>query len=111
MCSRNSSTCFLTRSPRIFAGMNTFGRAFRVSIFGESHGEQVGVIVDGCPAGIPLSAEDLKSDLERRKPGGTGTTKRQEPDEPHIISGVYKGKTTGAPVTITFQNTNTRSED
>jgi len=91
--------------------MNTFGRFFRVSIFGESHGEQVGVIIDGCPAGISLSAEDFTADIERRKPGNAGTTKRQEPDVPHVISGVYRGKTTGAPITITFQNTNTRSED
>ena len=91
--------------------MNTFGRVFRVSIFGESHGEQVGVTVDGCPAGISLSAEDFATDLKRRKPGYAGTTTRHEPDAPHIVSGLYKGKTTGAPITITFQNTNTRSED
>lgn len=92
-------------------GMNTFGRAFRVSIFGESHGEQVGVVIDGCPAGISLSAEDFSTDIDRRKPGHAGTTKRQEPDVPHLLSGVYKGKTTGAPITIAFYNTNTRSED
>lgn len=91
--------------------MNSFGRAFRVSIFGESHGEQVGVIVDGCPAGTSLTIEDFKVDLERRKPGSAGTTQRSEADEPHIVSGVYKGKATGAPITVIFQNSNTRSED
>ena len=91
--------------------MNSFGRMFRVSIFGESHGIQIGAVIDGCPAGIPLSAEDLKDDFARRRAGGRGTTPRVEPDLPRIVSGVFRGKTTGAPVTIVFENTNIKSDD
>lgn len=91
--------------------MNSFGRNFRVSIFGESHGMQIGVMIDGCPAGIELSEADLLSDIQRRRAGGTGTTPRIEADEPHIVSGVYKGKTTGAPIVILCSNTNTQSGD
>jgi chorismate synthase len=92
--------------------MNSFGRIFRVSIFGESHGESVGIVIDGCPAGLSLSAEDLLPDLERRKGGqGKGTTPRKEDDFPFFKSGLFNGKTTGAPITIIFENKNTRSED
>lgn len=91
--------------------MNTFGRLFKLSIFGESHGIQIGAVIDGCPAGIPLSEEDLKEDFARRRAGGTGTTPRIEPDLPRIVSGVYNGTTTGAPITIVFENTNTKSKD
>ena len=92
--------------------MNSFGRIFRVSIFGESHGESVGINIDGCPAGLQLSAEDLLPDLERRKGGrGKGTTPRQEADYPFFKSGIFNGKTTGFPITILFENNNTRSED
>lgn len=91
--------------------MNSFGTIFRVSIFGESHGIHVGAVIDGCPAGIPLNEEDLKDDFARRRAGGRGTTPRLEPDLPRIVSGVYHGKTTGAPLTIVFENTNTKSED
>jgi chorismate synthase len=92
--------------------MNSFGRLFRVSIFGESHGESVGIVIDGCPAGLPLSAEDLLPDLERRKGGKQkGTTPRQEADYPFFKSGLFNGKTTGAPITIIFDNNNTRSAD
>lgn len=92
--------------------MNSFGRLFRVSIFGESHGPAVGIIIDGCPAGIDLAPEDFTTDIERRK-GGTqkGTTPRQEADLPIFQSGVFRGKTTGAPLTILFENNNTRSAD
>ncbi len=92
--------------------MNSFGRIFRISIFGESHGECAGITIDGCPAGLSLTAEDLLPDLERRK-GGTqkGTTPRQEDDYPIFKSGVFNGKTTGFPVTILFENKNIRSED
>lgn len=92
--------------------MNSFGRKFRVSIFGESHGPAVGIIIDGCPAGISLEPDDFTRDIERRK-GGTqkGTTPRQETDLPIFQSGVFKGKTTGAPLTIFFENNNTRSGD
>ena len=71
--------------------MNSFGRKFRVSIFGESHGELVGVTIDGVPAGIPLSTADLQADLDRRKAGAKGTTPRKEADEPHIVSGLFDG--------------------
>lgn len=91
--------------------MNSFGRLFRVSIFGESHGIQIGVVIDGCPAGIALTENDLKEDFERRKAGGKGTTPRIEPDLPRIVSGVFRGKTTGAPLAVVFENTNTQSKD
>lgn len=92
--------------------MNSFGRIFRVHIFGESHGESVGIVIDGCPAGLPLSADDLLPDLERRKGGKQkGTTPRQEADFPFFKSGLFNGKTTGAPITIIFDNANTRSAD
>lgn len=91
--------------------MNSFGRIFRISIFGESHGTTVGVVIDGCPSGISISEEDLMADLARRKSGGLGTTPRNEPDLPKIVSGVFKNFTTGAPITILFENTNTRSHD
>lgn len=92
--------------------MNSFGRLFRISIFGESHGECVGITIDGCPAGLSLSPEDMLPDLERRKGGQQkGTTPRQEEDYPIIKSGVFNGRTTGFPITILFENKNTRSED
>ncbi len=92
--------------------MNSFGRIFRVHIFGESHGESVGIVIDGCPAGLPLSADDFLPDLERRKGGKQkGTTPRQEADYPFYKSGLFNGKTTGAPITIFFENANTRSSD
>ena len=92
--------------------MNSFGRLFRISIFGESHGESVGIVIDGCPAGLSLSTNDFLPDLERRK-GGTqkGTTPRQEEDMPIFKSGIFNDKTTGAPITILFENKNTRSSD
>ena len=91
--------------------MNTFGRKFRVSIFGESHGELIGVVLDGVPAGLELSEQDFEQDILRRKSGAKGTTPRIETDRPTIVSGVFEGHTTGAPLTITFQNRNTHSSD
>lgn len=92
--------------------MNTFGRLFRVHIFGESHGASVGITIDGCPAGLPIVEEDFTEDIERRKGGKQkGTTPRQEEDKPLFYSGIYNGKTTGAPITIIFENNNTRSSD
>jgi len=91
--------------------VNSFGRIFRVSIFGESHGECVGVNIDGCPAGLPLSVDDFTTDIERRKAGAKGTTPRKEADLPRIMNGVFNGKTTGFPITILFDNANTRSGD
>lgn len=91
--------------------MNSYGRIFRISIFGESHGEAVGVTVDGVPAGMPLAEKDFGADLERRKSGAKGTTPRTESDAPRIISGVFDGRTTGAPLTVLFRNENTQSGD
>ena len=91
--------------------MNSFGRRFRVSIFGESHGEVIGVVMDGVPAGLELAEEDFMADILRRKSGAKGTTPRIEADMPTIVSGVYEGHTTGAPLTVTFRNTNTHSSD
>lgn len=92
--------------------MNSFGKLFRVHIFGESHGESVGIVIDGCPAGLSLTEDDLLPDLERRKGGKQkGTTPRQEADYPIFKSGLFNGKTTGFPITIFFENNNTRSED
>lgn len=92
--------------------MNSFGRIFRLSMFGESHGESVGMNLDGCPAGLPLALEDFLPDLERRKGGiQKGTTPRKEDDLPIFKSGLFNNKTTGAPLTILFENNNTRSGD
>ncbi len=91
--------------------MNTFGRIFRISIFGESHGLMVGITIDGVPHGIKLSPADFEGDLRRRQAGAKGTTPRVEPDLPEIVSGWFNGYTTGAPLTITFRNTNTQSSD
>ena len=91
--------------------MNTFGRNFRVQVFGESHGEAIGVVVDGVKAGMPLCKEDFMEDIFRRKSGAKGTTPRIESDEPEFLSGVFEGHTTGAPLAIIFRNNNTRSSD
>jgi chorismate synthase len=91
--------------------MNSFGTLFRVSLFGESHGPAVGVSIDGIPAGIEFSEADMEKDIARRKPGAQGTTPRVEADSPEILSGVFNGRTTGAPMTIIFRNNNTRSGD
>lgn len=91
--------------------MNTFGRNFRVSVFGESHGNMIGVTMDGVPAGIPLSVEDFAESLSRRRGGRAGTTPRKETDEPVIASGIFCGHTTGAPLSVLFRNGNTRSAD
>lgn len=91
--------------------MNSFGRLFKVSIFGESHGDCVGVLIDGTPAGIKLSADDFSNDLSRRKSGKKGMTLRVEKDIPHILSGVFNGYTTGAPILIKFDNENVNDSD
>jgi chorismate synthase len=91
--------------------MNSWGQIFRVSIWGESHGQQVGVSIDGAPAGIALCEADFSADLDRRRAGAAGTTPRKESDLPHIVSGVYNGFTTGSPLTIEFVNENTQSGD
>ena len=91
--------------------MNSFGRFFRITIFGESHGPSVAIIIDGCPPGLPLKAEDFIIDIDRRKPGAKGTTPRKEEDIPEFLSGIFNDHTTGAPITISFKNSNTRSGD
>ncbi len=91
--------------------MNSFGTDFRVEIFGESHGEGIGVVIDGVKAGLRITADDLMPDILRRKSGAKGTTPRLEADEPEILSGVHEGRTTGAPIAIIFRNGNTRSGD
>lgn len=92
--------------------MNSFGRIFRVSIYGESHGNGVGVLIDGCPAGLSLQQDDFLPDLKRRQGGNLkGTTPRKEDDIPAFISGVFNETATGAPINIFFENKNTRSTD
>lgn len=91
--------------------MNNFGRIFRVNIFGESHNDYVGVVIDGCPPGIRIGENDFFEDLARRKSGAIGTTLRKEDDIPLIKSGVYNGFTTGTPILILFENKNTISKD
>lgn len=91
--------------------MNSFGRELRISLFGESHGPAVGVVIDGCPAGLELGSKDFLTDLARRRPGAAGTTGRREEDDPRILSGVYKGRTTGTPLTVVLENRDIRSRD
>jgi chorismate synthase len=91
--------------------MNSIGRIFRITIFGESHGQAIGVIIDGVPPGIAFGIEDFTADLNRRKAGAKGTTPRVEDDIPEFVSGWFNGFTTGAPLTILFRNTNTKSDD
>jgi chorismate synthase len=92
--------------------LNSFGRIFRIHIFGESHGECAGITIDGCPAGLSLNAADFITDIEKRKGGiQKGTTPRQEEDTPIFKSGLFNDTTTGAPITILFENKNIRSSD
>jgi chorismate synthase len=91
--------------------MNTFGRLFRVSVFGESHGKAVGIMIDGCPPGIEVSEEEILLALDRRRAGSRGTSPRKEHDIPAIFSGIYQGRTTGAPILISTENTNKISSD
>jgi chorismate synthase len=91
---------------------NSFGKLFTITSFGESHGPAIGCIVDGCPPGLQLSEADLQQDLERRKPGKSRhTTQRREADQVQILSGVFEGKTTGAPISLIIYNTDQRSKD
>ncbi len=91
--------------------MNSFGVVFRVCLFGESHGPAIGVIIDGCPPGIPVNTDDFIADLKRRQSGSKGTTKRHEADLPEILSGTFEGFTTGAPVTLITRNSDKISSD
>ncbi|WP_044172592.1 chorismate synthase [Flectobacillus major] len=91
---------------------STYGKLFKISTFGESHGLAVGVVVDGCPAGIPFDAEFIQSELDRRKPGQSRiTTQRREADEFQVMSGVFEGKTTGTPIAMLVWNGDQRSKD
>ena len=91
---------------------NTLGRVFTVTSFGESHGPAIGCVVDGCPPGLALSAEDIQRDLDRRKPGTSRhVTQRQESDTVEILSGVFEGKTTGTPIALLIRNEDQRSRD
>jgi len=91
---------------------NTFGRVFRFTTWGESHGPAIGAVVDGCPPGIALSEADVQPFLDRRRPGTSRfTTQRQEPDQVRILSGVFEGRTTGTPVALHIDNVDQRSKD
>ncbi len=91
---------------------STFGNIFRITTWGESHGPGIGVVVDGCPAGLPLTEADIQALLDRRKPGQSKfTTSRQEADAVSILSGVFEGKTTGTPIAMEVRNTSQRSRD
>ena len=91
---------------------NSFGHIFTVTSFGESHGPAIGCVVDGCPPGLALSVEDIQQDLDRRKPGTSRhVTQRQESDTVEILSGVFEGKTTGAPIALLIRNEDARSKD
>jgi len=91
--------------------MNTFGRFFRVTTFGESHGPAIGAVVDGCPTGMPLSEADIQPLLDRRKPGGPLSSPRAEADAVEILSGVFGGRTTGTPIALLIRNRDVRSGD
>lgn len=102
-----------TKAERILimAG-SIFGTHFRIETFGESHGEGLGVVIDGCPAGLSLCAEDIQLYLNRRKPGQSKfATPRKEADAVEILSGVFEGKTTGTPIALLVRNTSQRSSD
>lgn len=91
---------------------NTFGRVFRFTTWGESHGPAIGAVVDGCPPGIALTEADIQPFLDKRRPGQSRfTTQRQEPDQVRILSGVFEGKTTGTPISLMIENVDQRSKD
>lgn len=91
---------------------STFGKQFKITTWGESHGAGVGVVIDGCPAGLSLSSEDIQLYLNRRKPGQSRfTTPRKEDDAVEILSGVFEGKTTGTPISLVVYNRNQKSKD
>lgn len=91
---------------------NTFGRRFRLTTFGESHGVAVGGVIDGCPSGISLDFDAIQRELDRRRPGQSAiVTQRKEADKVEFISGIFEGKTTGAPIGFVVQNTNQKSGD
>ncbi|NYT07934.1 MAG: chorismate synthase, partial [Methanomicrobiales archaeon] len=92
--------------------MNTFGKSFRCTTFGESHGPALGVVIDGCPPGLSLSENDIQPALDRRRPGRDPlTSPRAEPDRVEILSGVFEGRTTGTPIALIIRNREARSSD
>lgn len=91
--------------------MNRYGEHFRLTLWGESHGPQTGLTIDGVPPGIPLSEADFEQDLARRRSGAPGTTPRREEDRPHIVAGLYEGRTAGSPLTVVFDNGDTRPQE
>ena len=92
------------------AAGSTIGTIFKVTTWGESHGKAIGVVVDGCPAGLPLDESDIQKLLDRRKPGQSRfTTQRKEGDEVEILSGVFEGKTTGTPISMIVRNTDQKN--
>ena len=91
---------------------NSFGRVFRFSTWGESHGPAIGAVVDGCPPGLSLSEEDIQPWLDKRRPGQSRyTTQRREPDQVRILSGIFEGRTTGTPISLMIDNVDQRSKD
>ena len=91
---------------------STYGTLFKITTWGESHGAAIGVVIDGCPAGLPLSEEDIQIYLDRRRPGQSRfTTARQESDRAEILSGVFEGRTTGTPISVMVKNQDHRSKD
>ena len=100
-----------TERKIIMAG-SSFGTIFQISTWGESHGAALGVVVDGCPAGLPLEAADIQAYLDRRKPGSSAiTTQRRETDQVELLSGIFEGRTTGTPISMLIRNTSQRSAD
>lgn len=93
------------------AGSNSFGNLFRWTTFGESHGPAMGVVIDGCPSGLEFNQDLLVEKLQKRRPGQTATTDRNESDSPEVLSGVYEGKTLGTPIAMLVRNQNQKSED
>jgi chorismate synthase len=92
--------------------MNSYGKIFRITTFGESHGAAIGVIIDGCPAGLPIDLAVIQAELDRRKPGQSRiTTQRKEADEVEILSGIFEGKTQGTPIMLLIRNEDQRSKD
>ena len=90
---------------------NSFGEFFKITTWGESHGKSLGVVIDGCPAGVKISEKDIQIEMDRRKPGQSKyTTQRKEPDKINILSGVFEGKTTGTPISMLINNTDAISK-
>lgn len=111
MVNSHIRSTFLFLIKQFMAG-NTFGKLFRITTFGESHGPALGVIVDGCPAGLEVTQEEIQAELDRRKPGQDElTTQRKESDEAEILSGVFEGKTLGTPIAILIRNHDAQSKD